>query len=435
MTHSPSRCTGIALRALVGVAAFAAATSASQAAPTPINLPQAVQIVLANDLTLESLRKQAQAAAASARTAGILPPPKLGFKLANVPTNDWAFDREPMTQLGVSYLQPLPPSGLLDAMEARRLRSADILDARAALRLIELRRSVQSAWINAWEAVNKHQIFSSHRAHLEQLLAAAESKYRAGVRRSSQQDVLSLRTAISGLELQIDSSNTALITARESLREWMSGDELLGLDFVAPSAGHSTDRPLEPDLSRHPAVEVKRAEVAQAEADREIAVAQNRAARSVSFSYAYRADSEAGVTRSDLFSVGFSVELPSLRPAARRHRLEAASNALDASMLSSEQLRLAMLSDYKSLVEINYAITEQIDTLTKEVLPQTRQQTDSLRGAYAGGEAGFAQVQRAQFALMEHEISLLALQSRQYHNNVTLEYIAGTSPERTRTTP
>ena len=349
----------------------------------------------------------------------------LGFKLANIPVDSFEFNQEPMTQAMLSYAQKLPPKGLLESRKNTLLRTADIASAKQNLRAIQLRKQFEKAWINAWKAQQVVEITELHRGHFEQMIASAEANYRAALRRASQRDVLTLNTALAQLDKRTQAAQTQRIIARESLREWLDSEQLenLNLDSALEiKNGNRHDSTV--DFEQHPAIAVHNQTIKRAEASIAMAAAKGRSGKAISASYGYRDDAENGTSRSDFFSIGFSVELSSLRNGANRSRTEAARIKRESAQRSKQLAALQLRSEYRSAVEIRRSLELQMKTIELRLLPQSLQLADSTRGAYASGEAGFMAVQRAQIDLMQVELQAVELQAQILQHTANLNYLA-----------
>jgi len=396
----------------------------ARASTGKISLDQAVLIALQNDLTLANYRDESLAMRSAADAESTLPAPLLGFKLANVPVDSFEFNQEPMTQAVISYAQKLPAKGMLKSRKNTLLRSAEILIAKETLRAIELRKQFELAWVNAWKAQEIVEITKRHREHFEQMIASAEANYRAALRRTSQRDVLTLNTALAQLDNRTQAAQTQLIVARESLREWFDSEQLQQLNFASATALKSSNHHSQlSSFEQHPAIAVQEQKIQRADAAIALATAMGRSGKSVNVSYGYREDAENGSSRSDFLSIGFSMELSSLRSEANRSRSEEARVRREQAARDKQLALLRLRSEYLSTIEINQSLDTQLQLIEKRLLPQSVQQADSARGAYASGEAAFMEVQRAQINLMQVELQEVDAQAQTLKNAVNINYL------------
>ncbi len=389
-----------------------------------LSLEQAVQIATSNDLTLAGQRDDLRIANLSAIEAGELPPPMLGIKLANLPVDSFQFNQEPMTQAMVSYTQKLPAKGLLSSRKSAMLKAADIANAKSQLRKSQLRKLISSAWVKGWQAEQVIGIIKRHRSHFEQMIRSAEANYRAGLRRASQREVIALNTSLAQLDNRSQAARTRSIRAREAMREWLDDVQLSQLDFASQSitnpTGNWSDKV---NFNRHPASFLSQRMADRATADIDTAAAVGGADRIWSVSYGYREDSNTGMNRGDFVSLGFSMQLPSLRNNANRARIEAAQSRKSKIERDGQLVELQLRSEYQSNVEINSALEQQLLTYTQRLIPQLAQQAESTRGAYTSGEAPFMSMQRTQMDLMNIELEQVDLEANILLNTVNLDYL------------
>lgn len=390
-----------------------------------ITLDQAKLIAIQNDLTLENYRDESRATRASAQASSALPPPVLGIKLANIPVDSFEFNQEPMSQAMISYAQKLPAKGLLASRKDTLLRTADIASAKIDLRARKLSKQFEKVWVMAWKAERVVEITERHRSHFEQMIASAEANYRAAVRRSSQRDVLTLNTALAQLDNRTQAAQTQFVIARESLREWLDGEQLNNLNFDSALEIKSEHRGTDiAGVDQHPAITVHNTAIERADAAIELAAARGRSGKAINVSYGYRDDAENGTSRSDFFSIGFSMELSSFRNSANDSRSAEARIKREKAQREKQLTELQLRSEYQSTVSINQSLELQMQTLESRLLPQSIQQADSARGAYASGEAGFMEIQRAQINLMQVELQTVELQAQILQNAATLNYLS-----------
>lgn len=390
-----------------------------------IGFEQALLIALENDLTLASQREQLRAAEVGIESTEALPAPMLGLSLSNVPTDSFALDQEAMTQAKLSLSQKLPPRGLLAAKGLAQQQTVSIASAQSLLRRTQLQKSLGAAWIDGWKAVRMSAILDRHQSHFEQMSEAAEANFRAGLRRAKQRDILMQRTAVSRLENRRQAAITRLTIARESMREWLSPEQLERLDFeTVPEMISQATASIEGELGQHPELQLAQAKEKKSAADASIAAAMGRPGRSLSLSYGYREAAANGVSRSDFISLGFSIELSALRASANRSRIDSAKAKRDQSMLVKQQIERRLSSDLISKAAIKNQIDKQLELFSQQIIPQSRQQAESVRSAYMSNEASFNEMQRAQIDLMNAELEQLDMQSQQLLLSNTLQYLS-----------
>lgn len=391
-----------------------------------LSLEQVIDTVTASDLTLQRQLVEVDSAQQSALAAAALPAPVLGFKLGNVPLDTLSFQQEAMTQAVLSYSQKLPPKQLLKSRNSSLLRTADVAFAKRLLRVEQLRQTITTAWVNGWQAEQIIAITARHRSHFEQMVRSAEANYRAGLRRSSQRDVLALNTTLARLDHRSQAAQTRSVQARASLREWLNDGQLQRLDFNAAPELVNAAWAERTDFSQHPATLLQQRRVEQATASVKTAAAMGESGRAVSLSYGYRADSDSGASRSDFISLGFSMELSGLRGGANRAQVNAAQAKRQGAAQDRQLVELRLLSDYRGTKAVNAQLAHQLNIYEQRLLPQSEQLNDSVRGAYGSGEASFAAMQVAQVDSMNIELELIDLQGRIMKNAVKLQYLSAT---------
>lgn len=403
---------------------MATASGKSLAEPPPLHLDQVIATAIDSDLDIANYRDQYQSLLASAMSKSSLPPPSVALKLANVPIDSFEFDQEPMSQLQLSYTQKLPPREVLKSTKNVLNRSAVVSEKQEDLARARLRKRFEETWIRGWQSKETIKVTEQHRGHFEQVIASAEANYRAGLRRSSQREVLTLNTALARLDSRQQAAETALLTSREWFREWLDEEELARLSFTLGALSQRPRSLHRGSTNQHPVVSLTHAQQQKSKAAVQLASAKARASKSLSLSYGYRDDTAAGASRSDFISLGVSIELPKLRTQANRARVQAAQSQHAITQRNTELNKRRLKAEYLSALNINEALDRQLLTVTERVLPQTRQYAESARAAYGSGEAPFMEMQRAQVSLMEAELHHIVLRAQQLRNSVALRYLA-----------
>ena len=418
---------GIAARASVPFFFSLLFSAQAQAQSGKITFEQALLTAISNDLTLASQREKLRAAQSGLEAASALPPPTLGMSLNNVPVDSFSFDQEAMTQGMLSFSQKLPPRGLLVARELTQQQAVNIASAESELRRAQLAQTLNAAWIDGWQADATTKILDRHQAHFEQMVSAADASFRAGLRRSSQRDVLALRTALSRLTNRRQMAITRLTVAQESFREWLDTEQLAQLDFSAMPAMTKAEFARESsNVSQHPAIQLAQFKQQKSNAETTIAEAMGRSGRAVSVSYGHREASANGVSRSDFISIGFSMELTALRRSANKSRIGSAQAKSDQSMREKQQIEQRLHSDLISKLAIKAQVEKQLELYAGQIIPQSQQQAELTRAAYRSDEATFKDMQRTQIDLMSVELEDLDLRRQRLMIINALQYISST---------
>jgi hypothetical protein len=392
-----------------------------------LSLEQVVTLAIERDLEIAQSTDRESMLRDTATVSAALPPPTLSLSAMNFPVDTFAIDQEPMTQLQASVRQMFPPGDSRQWRSASELRSAEAAAVKREVRTAMVQQQLRMAWADGWLANASVEALEVNRTLFEQMLATARASYSAGVRQSRQAGVLGAQAALTRLDERVERFSMSLETTREQFGEWLSRDELAGLSFSEP--GNSD--PMVPssatfDPARHPAVVVAVLERAAAHARQRLASELGKGSRGITLSYGYREDPSSGVERADFLSLGFTMELASLRGNANAARRSAAVAMVDQADKEVALQRDRLLRDYHQLQAKAARLESRRTTYRDELLPQYRQQADVTRRAFASDESRFMDVQLVLVDLLNAELEALALDAELMKTAAAVEYVLTT---------
>ena len=298
--------------AMLALALVCVATPAWSAAPLAFD--EAVRLAVARAPTLQARRSQTDAAREEAARAAALPDPKLTLGLTNVPvTGAEAFDlrADDMTMTQVGVMQEFPARA---KRQARRTVADRTIEQAQALTLAEqatVRQSAAEAWILLWAAQREVETLQAQRAQSALAIRIAKARLAGGA--GTAVETLATQSAMLELDNRIDAAEAEVAAARAMLARWL-GVEPEGLvtegsppDFAVLPVDEAT---LLASVDRQGPLLAWRSRESVAEAEVTAAIAETRPDWSVSAMYGRRARTTAGMPRSDMLTVEFSVGLP-----------------------------------------------------------------------------------------------------------------------------
>lgn len=378
-----------------------AAALASPALAGPLTFAEALDRAQSGAPSLQAASLSADAARASARSAGALPDPKLGLSLENFPVsgpNAGRFGGDEMTMGRIGLQQDVPNAERRRA--ARAEADAAITQAEAA-RAAEVRRvklGAALAWIDLAYAERRLTALDRVLKTLAPVWDAQPSAVASGRARPAQ--TVTAVTMRATLEDQRSELAAATARARAELTRWTgeAGPSTSGalpnfeIDPVTLRAG----------LDTVPALLVGRAAVDRADAGVSAARAANRP--DLGFEVAYgRRDPRFG----DMVSVGVIVSLP-LFAGSRQEPQIAARKAENASARAQvEDTRRALAAQFEADWADHVMHHDQWHRTVSVVVPAAQQRADLETASYAAGTAGLPEVLDAMSALADAKLTAL----------------------------
>jgi len=378
-----------------------AAVLAGPAHAGPLTFAEALDRAQTGAPSLQAASLSADAARASARSAGAWPDPKLGLSLENFPVSGPPAGRlgaDEMTMARIGLQQDVPNQA---RRRAARVEAAAVISEAEALRDVEARKvklGAALAWIDLAYAERRLVALDQVLKSLAPIWDAQPSAVASGRARPGQAvTVVAMRAT---LEDQRSELTAAVARARAELTRW-SGEP-------GPSTAGATptfeidDAALRAGLDNVPALAASRAGIARADAGVRVARAAKRP--DLGFEVAYgRRDPMFG----DMLSAGVTVSLP-LFAGSRQDPQIAARRAEAASARAQvEDARHALAAQFEADWADHVMHHDQWRRTLTVVIPAAQQRADLETASYAAGTAGLPEVLDAMAALADAKLIVL----------------------------
>lgn len=355
---------------------------------------------------LASARFTAEAAGHRVLPAGSLPDPMLSLSYSNVPVDDFAIDKEPMTSRDIGFSQAIPFPGKLSLKEEiARLGAAQAGDRAETMRnLVRFRVSRDFFALIENRAVQR--LTEKNQAFLGELLAVANARYAVG--KTPQQDLFKVQVEISRMEnllIALRKQEVALVSDLNTLRDRQVGTPVdLPPSYPVPEILYGEEELVGIATASNPDLKREADAVKQKEKALLLARKQILPDFQIGAAYKFRENSPAGAERPDFFSANLMVSLPLWH--ARKQDEEVAAAVRDLSSRESGY-RNAVNAVRNRIRDITAAIARWRSSLAlfdSGLLPQARESVNSSLSAYQVGQVEFASVLLGQISLYQQEI-------------------------------
>lgn len=150
-----------------------------------------------------------------------------------------------------------------------------------------------------------------------------------------------------------------------------------------------------------------------------VAIRDRRPGIAISGGYGVRS------ARSDLLSLGVSMEFPLFRSRKQDRAIEEAQEERRAQELDGEAVQRIIRRDVADAHAELVRVRERLLLLDEAVIPQARAAVESLAAAYRSGAASFTGLIQAQTVLYRHEIELAHLTAEVGRRMARLEWAVG----------
>jgi outer membrane protein TolC len=408
------------------LAACAAVSPAVGAADTAaLTLPEAEALALANDPLDAALSAEADSFDAAAAVAEALPDPTLRVGLNNYPIESGNFSSEAMTNAGISYRQAFPGGRVREYRGDKLQWQSRGKRHEARLHALEVRLSVRQRWLDVYLAERSSELIAESRSYFEDLAEITESLYSVG--RKTQQDVLRADLEVSRLEHRLLELQATAAMSRGYLSEWIGAAANRGLPAelpVLPAVPRIAM--LREGLSGHPRLAIADARIEAARADVLRADERSKPGWALDVGYGFRDGMQpSGDSRSDLATVGVTVELPFFSRTSVDSTLASALADRSAAEARREALQRMLAAE----LEAEYArwelLNRRLALFEERILAQSGATAEAALLAYQSDAADFADVVRAQVDDLDARLEALRLQVEKARSQAVLAYLGG----------
>jgi outer membrane protein TolC len=394
------------------------------------NLPQDLKTYINEALQanpeikrLADLKKASQEAI---RPAGALDDPMLTFGFFNLPTNNFSFNQQDMTQIGVGLSQKFPFPG------KRRLRS-EIAEEQAKAddfalldKLNETRAKVIQAYWGLSLANSSAEITEKNKHFWEQVVQVAETRYATG--QGMQADVLQAQVELGNYLdrlLQWQQQKESLEAQLNALR-----DRPTTTAINRPAALRSRQFTLKLDdalsmLESRPQVKALKTQIDKQQKAVALARKEFYPDFNVGVDYGFRQSTPEGLYRPDFFTSFVTINIPlwyrsKQAPKLREEQAKqaAAQNAYQAAW---NELGAAVKDRVNKLARLN----QQIKLYATGITPQAEQAAAASLAAYQVGTLEFARLVQNQIAVYEAELKFQEYLKDFEENWADLEILVG----------
>ena len=404
-----------------------------------ITMQDAVKMAIQHDPWLEGSQLQERALRATSKGVNVLPDPMLSMGLLNLPSDGFAFDQEPMTQMKVGLAQTFPRGDSLAIRQQQLDYQADQHPYQREDRKAKIRVTVSQLWLDALKADLTIRLIERDRGLFEQLVDIVKASYSSAQGNTRQQDVISAQLELARLDDRLTAVNSQRDTALMNLSEWLS---LEALQAVSATFAENMSLPTVPDLAdniqqllkrtdnmgliqlltQHPAILSIEQSAKAGETAVKLAKQKYKPQWGVNASYAYRDDDPLGKSRADFFSIGITVDIPIF--GHTQQDSEVAASRLSAQAIETDKrlLQQRMLSQMLSLYQQDVRFEQRIAGFQLSILPQIQEQADASLSAYTTDDGDFSEVMRARIGQLNAHIDLIHIQIEKLKTRMQLGY-------------
>ncbi|WP_162846904.1 TolC family protein [Marinicella litoralis] len=410
---------------------------------TELSLYDAIKLAQANDPWLTGSEYKQNKLDAMSVAAGQLPDPVVSLGVANIASDTFSFNQEPMTQLKVGVTQMMSRGKTRSLKTAQMSLLANEQPFLRSTRLSMMASEVGQLWLDTYKVQESIRLIEQERPLFEQLVDLVEVGYGSGLGQRRQHDLIRAQLELTRLTDRLTQLNQVRALKSAQLNEFISADYDMLSPVHNPSFDVSTQLPVislldeslvfsqQEDSSKtlmsylllHPAIQAVDVQIAAEEKGVELAQQQYKPKWGINASYGYRGDAENHMSRADLFSVGVTFDLPLFTKNRQDQTVKAAVSSVAEKETQKTQLLRQMMSAFIAEKSQLLKLMERKKLYVESILPQMSQQTEAVINAYTNDQGDFAEVVRAKIAELNAQIDTLDITVNMVKTKLKLNYL------------
>lgn len=397
----------------------------------PPQLEKLIEEALANNQSIRSRAAQVEGLEYRIPAAGALPDPKVGLAVQNLPTDNFVFDQEPMTQKQIFLEQSVPWLSKLDLRSEAAAGNAGKKKAELEAARLELARDVADSWYELGYVAESRRINDELIELVQRILRGAESDYAVGD--GLQQDIFQAQVELSRLEDEAVRLENRRSSIEDRLHELTNREDYQSIeppsDLPEPDFSFAADALAENALAENPDLQGMQASITSAQAEKRLAKKNYRPDFNFRLTYGQRDEDRTGRDLPDLFSAAVAMDIPLWHKDKQSKELAAASEFQRSAENRYRDLKTRLPYRINSLVSEISDIRRRYSLYTEELIPQASQWARSALEAYEVGKAGFDNMIEARIRVLKYRRQARRLFFTIYQKRAELEAWIGGAAE------
>ncbi|MCW8899617.1 MAG: TolC family protein [Gammaproteobacteria bacterium] len=402
---------------------FALLINFSVHAEQNISIERAVQIALEHDSLTHVFKFRRDAYKNLSIAEDTLPDPKIKLGVVNAPTDTFALDQEPMTQVQLGIQQMFPRGNSLEIKSQRALSMSVAEDAKTENQRRKVTREVRETWLELYYWLHAESVVKENRKLFTELVSVTKQQYAAG--RQKQQDVIRSELELGMLDDREMKIQTQIETTQAKLAKYLGtdySDIKIGINLPTYDIKNKSTS----WLDSHPMLRMEQAMVAVGEKNVDLAKQSYKPSWSVDLTYGQRnGKNPNGSERADFASAMVMFDLP-LFTADRQDKQVAASKfRLNGALNSREEQKRNLIKMWQAALAKEKRLLQRVKQYDVLLLPKSDENTKSALYAYQSGRSGFTALMRAQITELETQLRAIRLTVEHKKTQALLLYLVG----------
>jgi outer membrane protein TolC len=371
-----------------------------------LSLKTATQQVIQDNPNLAQMQTRAQAMAAIPSQEGSLPDPQISFNAMSLPVSSFSTRPEDMTQMSFGVSQALPFPGKLALREQAARYEAEAASLSADELRLALLSDVKTLWWQVFYLDRAIELVDGNHNLLHQFVEIARSKYEVG--EGLQQDVLlaqlesskllAQKMGLTGMRRSTVAQLNALLNQPANNAVQLPAAVALDLPHLKPE-----EQLYQQAATAKPLLVGDRLGINAAESKLALAKKDLLPDFNVEAAYGVRNNMPTGANRSDLLSVGVSMNVPIFTDRKQGKAVDQRSSELMAQRYALQDQWNNVRSQISQQVSDYQRAQQQFVLFDSGIIPQARQTVVSMLAGYQVNKVDFLNLVRSQITLFDYE--------------------------------
>ena len=407
-------------------------------------LDQVIQLAIENDPWFQGNQYKQQALDDQSVSAGQLPDPKLSLGIANLPTDTFEFNQEPMTQfkVGVSQQFPRGKTRELKRQQLEQKSEQTVFQREDRKAMVTLK--ITQLWLEWLRQQKTIALIEKDRSLFEDLADIVNANYASALGKTQQHDIIQAQVELTRLEDRLYRLSEAADVHQAKLNEWLPEPigklkdlELPPISFNAAFAINEINRNdnLGQYFLQHPKVLLLDQKITVSDTAIQLANQKYKPQWGLNSSYAWRDDDPMGNDRADFLSVGLTFDLPLFTKNRQDKQVSAAIAQTETIKTEKHRLLRQFIAQANQAKAKLQRLEQRQQLYQTRLLKEINEQVEASLTAYTNDNADFNQVVRARIAKLNSRIDALNIDvdhlktiAQLNYLFTTINYSAGAKP-------
>ena len=401
---------------------FAVLSHLSVHAEQTLTIERAVQTALERDALIGVYQSRRDAYREQSVAEDTLPDPKIKLGVMNVPTDTYALNQEPMTQVQFGIQQMFPRGNSLEIKSQRAISMSMAENARTENQRRKVIREVRETWLELYYWLNAQRVVSENHNLFSKLVSVTTQQYAAG--RQKQQDVIRSELELGMLDDRELKIKTKLEITRAKLAKYIGDDfSQINLDKVLPVFNVNQYDDLW--LEKHPMMSMEQAMIKTNEKNVELAKQSYKPSWMVDLTYGKRETAINGTERADFISAMVMFDLPLFTGDRQDKKVAASKFRLNSALNSREERKRELNRMWQSNLSKEKRLAQRVEKYKTLLIPKANENTNAALFSYQTGRGAFTDLMRAQIIELETQLRALRLDVDHKKTQAQLLYFVG----------